>query len=226
MFVQLDETSKRPIWLPETHVRFALKEYGIDQLVGAIKLRVQEQGGTIAKPDAASHARRTRREADFLAERARLFLNRAWIEGTVHASVGVIVDNAVQLVKEHGGGIQPQILAGAKATYCVMSDERVSVAAGWKQGIFNNAREEAYFFIKEFRGAAVVPGVGLQYMFEPKLLKEQQFLVEINATRELVWVQEGKTEMLSGEDLANRIAMIFFDLIGKANRGEVATPDF
>ena len=106
-----------------------------------------------------------------------------------------------------------------------MSDGRVSVAAGWKQGIFNNARDEAGFFIKEFRGAVAVPGVGLQYLFEPTFLKDQQFLVDINEQRELIWVQEGKSEILTSEELANRAAMIFFDLISKVNRGEVAPPE-
>ena len=147
----------------------------------------------------------------------------------MHASVAVIVQHAVQLVKEHCREIRPPVLAGAKveaggkALFCVMSDGRVSVAAGWKQGIFNNARDEAGFFVREFRGAVAVPGVGLQYMFEPELLKEHQFLVEINAARELVWTQERKSEMLSNDELANRVTMIFLDLISKANRGEVPT---
>src|SRR5262249_45264683 len=76
MFVQLDKTSKLPKWLPNTDVRFVLQEYGIDQLVGAIKARVQERGGRIKKPDAVSRARRVRQEAEFLAERARLFRDR------------------------------------------------------------------------------------------------------------------------------------------------------
>jgi hypothetical protein len=32
LFVQLDDSSKPPAWLPDTHVRFALEQYGIDQL--------------------------------------------------------------------------------------------------------------------------------------------------------------------------------------------------
>ena len=117
MFVQLDKTSNLPRWLPNTHIRFALEEYGIDQLVGAIKLRVQEHGGTIAQPDAGSRARRVRREAEFLADRTRLFRDRRWIEGTVHASVAEIVHSAIDLVNEHGKGMQPRISAGVTFSY-------------------------------------------------------------------------------------------------------------
>jgi hypothetical protein len=228
MFVQLDETSKLPPWLPRTQVRFALERYGIDQLVGAIKLRVQEQGGTIEKPDAASRARRVHREADFLAERERLFKDRTWIERTLHASIRIILQSAVDLVKEHGKNLQPQIRTGAKTVdakdfHCVMTDERVSVAAGWKQGIFSYVGEEACLFVREFRGSVMVsPGLIIS---KPELLKEQKFVVELNANRELVWLEVGKQAPLTCEELANRIAMIFFDLIGQANRGEVRMSD-
>jgi hypothetical protein len=192
MFVQLDEMSKQPRWLPTTHVRFAFERYGIDELVGAIKLRVQEHGGTIEKPDAASRAKRVHREADFLAERARLFGDRAWIEGTLHASIRAIVRSAVDLVNAHGKTMQPQIrtearTVDAKDFHCVMTDERVSVAAGWKQGIF---REEAYLFVREFSGSVMVSHGGI--ISRPELLKEQKFVVELNANRELVWREVGK----------------------------------
>jgi hypothetical protein len=46
MFVVMEKTSQLPKWLPGTHIRFNFTDYGIDQLVGAIKVRVQDQGGT------------------------------------------------------------------------------------------------------------------------------------------------------------------------------------
>jgi hypothetical protein len=44
LFVQLDSTSALPKWLPETHIRFSWEAYGAEQLIGAVKLRVQERG--------------------------------------------------------------------------------------------------------------------------------------------------------------------------------------
>jgi hypothetical protein len=51
--------------LPHTHIRFKLKDYGVDEAVGAVKLRVQEQGGTIEQPDALARAKRVQQEAEF-----------------------------------------------------------------------------------------------------------------------------------------------------------------
>ena len=72
VFVQLEKTSVLPKWLPGTHIRFSAEDYTIDQLVGAIKVRVQEQGGSIVQPDAMAEAKRVRREATYLADRESL----------------------------------------------------------------------------------------------------------------------------------------------------------
>jgi hypothetical protein len=157
LFVQLDTTSKLPTWLPHTHVRFVLNEYGIDQLVGAIKLRVQEHGGKIEKPNAISRARRIQQEAEFLAERARLLRDRTWIEQTVHASVREAVTTAVNLVMTGSCTKQPAVRAGAKDRHCVMTDGRVGVGAGWAQGIYNDVGQEAHVFIRQFSGGLILP---------------------------------------------------------------------
>jgi hypothetical protein len=224
MFVQLDKTSKLPVWLPHTHVRFVLEDYGIDQLIGAIKARVQEHGGTVAKPDAIGRARRIQREAEFLAEKQRLFRDRAWIEQTVQRSVWEAMQRAVELVNVGGKAMQPPPITATQNLFCVMTDERVSVAAGWKQGIFNDVGREANVFIREFRGAVAIPGSSRMYVFTPQLRKERKFTVELTATHELAWVENGKKELLSTEDLAHTIAMAYFDLIGKVNRGEIEMP--
>jgi hypothetical protein len=50
LFVMLDKNSELPKWLPKPYVRFNLEDYGIEQLVGAIKLKVQENGGKVERP--------------------------------------------------------------------------------------------------------------------------------------------------------------------------------
>src|SRR5262249_39891040 len=64
LFVTLDKASKLPIWLPNTHIRFSSQDYPIEELVGAIKVRVQESGGTISRPDAFATAKRIKAEAE------------------------------------------------------------------------------------------------------------------------------------------------------------------
>ncbi len=42
LFVQLDKRDSKPDWLPDTHIRCVLGDFTVDQLVGAIKNKVQE----------------------------------------------------------------------------------------------------------------------------------------------------------------------------------------
>ena len=45
VFVNLDQTSKTPNWVPTTHGRFGMEASGMGGLAGVIKARVQEHGG-------------------------------------------------------------------------------------------------------------------------------------------------------------------------------------
>jgi DNA-binding response OmpR family regulator len=42
-----ERMGKLPLWLPDTHIQFVLEDYGMYQLIGVIKARVQEHGGGI-----------------------------------------------------------------------------------------------------------------------------------------------------------------------------------
>jgi hypothetical protein len=44
-FLMIEPKDPKPVWLPDTPVRFNLGEFSLEQAVGAIKLRVQERGG-------------------------------------------------------------------------------------------------------------------------------------------------------------------------------------
>src|SRR5260370_25802421 len=44
-FVVLERTIHLPIWLPQNLVRFNYADFGLEQAVGAIKARVQENAG-------------------------------------------------------------------------------------------------------------------------------------------------------------------------------------
>jgi hypothetical protein len=44
-FISLDRNTPIPKWLPEYHVRYNWEEFGLNQVVGAIKARVLDNGG-------------------------------------------------------------------------------------------------------------------------------------------------------------------------------------
>lgn len=223
MFVQLDRTSPIPRWLPETHIRYVLDDYGLDGLVGAIKARIQEQGGQLHKPDALARAREVQRNADLSAEKQRLFRDQSWIMTNIHGALHAASAKAVALVLEGGTNMQPPVKAGTQGFGCILTDYRVSTAVAWRQ-VYANDVSEAALTVVDYRGAIAAPGERVAFVFNPEKLGERKFKPELSALRELVWVEVGKREYLSTDNLANAIAMDFFDLIEKVNQGRIPLP--
>jgi hypothetical protein len=227
LFVQLEKKDGKPEWLPDTHIRCVLGDFTIDQLVGAIKSKVQERGGVIHRPDAMSEAERVKREAEYIADRDAMMRDRAWIEGTVHRSLREAFKKVGELVaqanKDHGFAIT----CGANGYQsCVMRSGFVSLGCGWQQPIFNKVGSDphgdCYLRVAEFSGTLLLPGERGWVMQEPSLVKEHRIKVGVSENGELVWL-DGK-EQIEPERLADYIVMILMDLISRANQGKVERP--
>jgi len=103
VFVQLDKNDKKPDWLPDTHIRCILGDFTVEQLVGAIKNKVQERGGTICRPDAKSEAFRVQQEAQYLTDRQNMLRGARWVDGVVKPAVYSSLDRVVELIRETAG---------------------------------------------------------------------------------------------------------------------------
>jgi hypothetical protein len=228
-FVQLEKKDGKPEWLPDTHIRCALGDFTIDQLVGAIKNKVQELGGVIHRPDAMSEAERVKREREYIADRDAMMRDRAWIEGTVHRSLRETFKKVGELValanKDHGF----TIMCGPNDYQsCIMRSGFVSLGCGWQQPIFNNVGSDpvhgdCYLRVAEFSGTLLLPGERGFVMHEPRVLKEHRIKVGMTENRELMWL-DGKDQQIEPERLADQIVMILMDLISRANQGKVERP--
>jgi hypothetical protein len=230
MFVQLDTTSQIPRWLPSTHVRFAFEQYGVDQLAGAIKLRIQEQGGKLLPPDAMTEAKRVASEAAHLQDRERLMRDRAWIESTVHRAVRETMQELCRLAQEADSQHGFQIACGAKDFACVIRSGFVSFGVGWKQPIFNSVGRDAYggdcyLRATEFSGGINLPGENGWFMEKPRELKEHRFYVDVAHDRSLVWIENGKKDRIPPSQLPDRLMRLFLGLLSRANQGQIAKPD-
>jgi hypothetical protein len=231
VFVQVNKKVPLPKWLPNTHVRFSLEDFPLEQLAGAIKMRVQEHGGAIKKLDAVARAKQVRSEQEYLADREALVRDFNWIHNVVHASVRANVQEVVRLVDElnKDGGFSIQ--AGAHDRQVVMRQGWVSVGCGWTQPIANlviddpNYRE-CHFRVAEFSGHVMIPGEQGMYMERPTLLKQHRFKVEVSQTRDLMWKEKGKSELIAADKLADRAVQIFLDVVSRMNKGKIARPGY
>jgi hypothetical protein len=137
MFVQLDKTSVLPRWLPPTHVRFSYDDYGLTQLIGAIKLRVQEHGGVIKRVDALGKAEAVKREADYFADRDRLMRDATWI-GELRRSISEATVELIRLASEIKASQGLEIVAGPGSYgMTIIRSGYVSMGVGWQQPIAN-----------------------------------------------------------------------------------------
>lgn len=221
VFVELDKRDAKPDWLPDTHIRCMLGDFTVDQIVGAIKNKVQENGGKIRRTDAKTEALRVQQEAEYLADRQKMLRGAQWVDGTVRPMVDWTLNRVVELVRETATQTGMAFEAGRGRDHVVTSDRRISVVAGWKQAIFGNVEQDAYFWVREFSGPISVPGILVSYPFEPKLLREHKFTVDVTLARELCWRKSGASEQIPGDELADRVVMILLDLFSRANQGKV-----
>jgi hypothetical protein len=226
VFVQLDKREQIPGWLPSTHIRCVLGDFTVDQLVGAIKNRVQENGGTIRRPDARSEAFRIQQEAEYLTDRQDMLRGAQWVEGTVKPTVNWTFDHVIELVKETAAETGMLIEAGRATGHVIITDGRISMVAGWKQEIFGNVEQDAYFYIREFSGPISVPGQLLAYPHPPKLLREHKLTADLTLAREPCWKRSGSKEQIAANGLPDHVMMTLLDLLSpdKPRQGRDAVP--
>jgi hypothetical protein len=227
LFVQLDKKDPKPDWLPDTHIRCVLGDFTIDQLVGAIKNKVQELGGVIHRPDAISEAKRVGLEAEYIADRDQMMRDRRWIEGTVHRSIREAFQKVEELVMQANKVHGFQIACGSNDYQsCIVRSGLVSLSCSWVQPIFNNVGDDTYgdcyLRVAEVSGTLVLPKENAWVMHKPRVLREHRLKVGVNENRELVWLSG--EEQIEPERLADHIMIILMDLISRANQGKVEKP--
>jgi hypothetical protein len=222
LFVQLDGTSALPAWLPETHVRFAIEQYGIEQLAGAVKMRVQELGGHISKATALDKARQVRRDADLIADQRSLFRDTGWINSSLHRHIEDVMRTVVALVDDINRELGSGHVAIAEGRRCIIRDGRVSLNVGWRQSIANSVEDEAELIAADFNGPLYMPSERMMTVFPPREIKRLTFTPSLSLAREICWRQRGgKPSLLSGDDLAQQIVTLFLELVARADRGQV-----
>jgi hypothetical protein len=228
MFVQLDKASPLPKWLSPTHIRFSFEDYGLNQLVGAIKLRVQEQGGVIKPLDAIGRAQAVKREADYLADRDRLMRDATWI-GALRSSIGETMTKIGKLVAEVNAANGLDIVFGpGQMGVTILRSGYVSMSIGWQQPIMNYVGDspphECHLWASEYSGMLGLANENRWYVQQPKMLKRYKFKVDVGHDRALLWRIDGKTEYIAPSQLADYLLRLFLDLLARANQGKVEKP--
>lgn len=229
LFIVLDKDSQLPKWLPETHVRFSLETYGVEQAIGAIKLRVQEVGGVVERPSAVTIAKRLKEEATLRSDQERLFRDQTWVQSTAKSAVETLMKSLMaegeKLSSEAGlkieCGYEP-FYAGFRA---VMRYGRVTLAADWFQR-YTNVIEDVRLECTEYNARIHLQRERMMMLREPSTIRKKTYKPILNLARKLQWTEGDKPGHLSNEEVVRRIVEQLLDLIDRLNRGKISTPDW
>lgn len=211
-FIVLDRTNPLPIWLPQNLVRFNYADFGLEQAVGAIKARVQENGGQHLPLTPIKRAEIFKEEERFRQDKSRM-----------NSGEGIekVLDNVrllFQEIEKHCADINTQnslhIKCGSdfRSRTCVMTDGRVSMVLTWYQE-FSNVLDKSALVISEYKGQLIIPGeVNRIYLNQPRRLSETKYSPDLSRAREYGWSQVNQTDFFSSAALADRCLIRFFDL--------------
>jgi hypothetical protein len=106
------------------------------------------------------------------------------------------------------------------AQTCVITNDAVTVTVVWNQP-YTNILEDTGLVVQEFKGRLILPSErNRYYLDQPRKDREVVYAPDLSLAREYGWKQDGKTEFLSSEALAERCVISLLDLSSRAMKDQ------
>lgn len=230
LFVMLDSTSPVPKWVPDTRIRFDLERYGIDQAVGAIKFRVEQMGGEIAKASPVAQAKRVKEELNLKQDQERLFHDQRWIQETVRPAIEALMtqigEHAREIEKETGLCFEHGYEPYRGGFRCVLRYGRVTIQIVWNQQ-YTNVIENAKLQVEEYNARLHLQKERMMMLRDPPRMNSRSYSPTLNLSRELRWINDQKPgSLLSADDVVQEIIEQALRLADRLNKGKVPSRDY
>jgi hypothetical protein len=225
VFAQLDKNDEKPAWLPDTHIRCVLGDFTLDQLVGAIKLRVQERGGEVTKVSPLELAKRLREEELLRQDERKFFRDDPYIKQVAAKSVDELMKELmaqVENIKAEVGaawtcGYEPEG-AGVRG---LLKYGRVALEVWWHQ-VYTNVIEDVALECTEYNGPILLRSENRMAFYEPKKLAQKKYHPKLNMSRQMRWIDKAKPEQLmSNSDVIEKVIEQFLSLVDRVDRGQI-----
>jgi hypothetical protein len=225
LFLIVLDSATLPIWVPHTHVYLNYREYGLEQAVGAIKARVQEQGGQNLPMTPMKRAEIFEVEEQFHRDKLKMNSPEGW--KSVFNSAGVLfreIERHCLAVNIKKGSLQIKcgfILNEQSALQqCVLTNGQVSLDVSWLQRYVNTLQESS-LTVREYHQNLLLPSetLGRYYIDPPQSIRETKYFPELSFGREFGWKKYGSAEFISSPELAEQCVINLMDLARhRANR--------
>ena len=153
VFVTLDDDRNFPGWLHKQHIRFDLRTFPLDQLVGAIKNTVLKAGGTVRAPTAAEVAAQLAAREQFDQETQRLLMMSG---NTFLEAAGALFLELDAQIDQIGRSSGWTVVHGHEPGQYVVFLDRVSMQLLAKE-LHTNTSRNAHFVLRHFKGRLLTP---------------------------------------------------------------------
>ncbi len=202
LFVMLDKSAAPPLWVPDRKIRLNLDDYGLDQAVGAIKLRVLDCGGAITPESIAAKAKRAAGAQQFALETATLKAD----------------GRAVGQVQEEGA----RLTAAVEACACEAAEAAPELGLEWRSqdgavGVrsrrvsvyvqlvirYTNSLNDAFLSVRLMQGGIILPGENRRYLEEPTVFEDERYTPE--RTPALGWAWQDDKKVWGSAELAHQV---------------------
>lgn len=220
-FIVLDRESAIPLWLPQNHVRFNYSDFGLEQAAGAIKARVQENGGQPLPLTPMKRAELFQAEEQFRLDKSRMSSPDGMKE--VRNSVAELFRE----IRKHCADInakgflqiecEAELIERGVYQTCVMRGDEVSMSVIWTQP-YSNTADKSCLRVREYNGRLILPSemASRIYVTGPPLKSSEiEYAPDLSLAREFGWKIVNTTEFVSCSALAEQCVIRFMDLASR-----------
>jgi len=174
LFVMLDQSAVVPPWVPEKRIRFNLEHYGLEQAAGAIKMRVEELGGSVGPESIASRAKRAEELQHYSAATAGLKSNENGVR-EVQAEAEALFAVVAKLAGDAAAAAPGLNLECRGDTRAVgVRSPRASLYIQLVVHYINSLRN-AFLSVEEMKGGIILPGEQRHYLGDRPVLHQDRY---------------------------------------------------
>lgn len=223
LFITLDKTSTLPRWLPRTQIRLDYAQYGLEQTEGAIKARVQENGGNPSPLTPLKRAEMLKAAEHYRLDKSRM---------NSPEGIEAILDSVRELfeeIRQQCADITAQGLMQIRCGIdfrdhqqyqsCGITNGQMGLSVVWNQ-LYGNSLDHSGLAVREYKGGFPLPGT--IPVRQPRQLTETHYVPDLSLAREYGWREQHGTEFLSSSNLAKECVIRFMDLVDRDAQGEIS----
>jgi hypothetical protein len=220
LFVMLDKSSVAPVWLPKSEIRLDFAEYGLEQLLGAIKMRAEKLGSIAKTETALDRAMRLQKDSEARTKRERLLSEEGMNAfRQEYQRLFQVLDTKLQEVNKTVSTLHVQF--GSSDPEFVLRTDHVSVNL-YPAMAYSPA--ERQIELKQWKGGLILPEQRSTHYYrrKPKIIGEILYYFDWQPAYEWCWyTRQSSDRFISTEEFAEQAIRILLDLQDRFESGEI-----